>query len=206
VQRFAWDWAVSLREMATMQPELLLPAHGPAIGGERYVSEVLVNTAAALESLHEQTLRLMNSGARLDEVIHTVKLPVELAELPYLRPTYDEPEFVVRNLWRLYGGWYDGNPAHLKPAADVDLARETASLAGGADVLASRAEQLAETGELRLACHFAEMAVMADPESLRCHQVRAAVYDARRKLETSYMASGIFRSAALDSKERLTEN
>ena len=36
VQRFAWDWAVSLRAMAAMQPELLLPAHGPAVGGEPF--------------------------------------------------------------------------------------------------------------------------------------------------------------------------
>jgi alkyl sulfatase BDS1-like metallo-beta-lactamase superfamily hydrolase len=165
VQRFAWDWAVSLREMAAMQPELLLPAHGPAVGGQDMVAEVLLKTAEALESLHEQTLALMNSGARLNDVIHTVKLPQELADLPYLRPSYDEPEFVVRNIWRLYGGWYDGNPANLKPAADVGLACETAALAGGAEVLAARAEALAEEGDLRLASHFAEMAVMAEPES-----------------------------------------
>jgi alkyl sulfatase BDS1-like metallo-beta-lactamase superfamily hydrolase len=122
-----------------------------------------------------------------------------------LRPSYDEPEFVVRNIWRLYGGWYDGNPANLKPAADVALARETAALAGGADVLAARAEALAEEGDLRLASHFAEMAVMAEPESARCHQVRAAVYDARRKSEASYMARGIYRSAAIDSKVQLKD-
>ena len=205
VQRFAWDWAVALRAMAAMRPELLLPAHGPAVSGEEMIAEVLNNTAAALESLHEQTLRLMNSGARLDEVIHSVRLPQELADLPYLRPTYDEPEFVVRNLWRLYGGWYDGNPANLKPASDSDLARETAALAGGAEVLAARAEELAEAGDLRLASHLAEMAVMAEPDSTRCHQVRAAVYDARRRVEASYMARGIFRTAAIDSKDRLTE-
>ena len=205
VQRFAWDWAVSLREMAAMQPELLLPAHGPAVGGEEMVAEVLLKTAEALESLHEQTLALMNSGARLNDVIHTVKLPQELADLPYLRPSYDEPEFVVRNIWRLYGGWYDGNPANLKPAADVALAAETAALAGGAEVLAARAEAIAEEGDLRLASHFAEMAVMADPDSARCHQVRAAVYDARRKSEASYMARGIYRSAAIDSKVQLKD-
>ena len=205
VQRFAWDWAVSLRAMAAMQPELLLPAHGPAVGGEDMVAEVLLKTAEALESLHEQTLALMNSGARLNDVIHTVKLPQQLADLPYLRPSYDEPEFVVRNIWRLYGGWYDGNPANLKPAADVALACETAALAGGAEVLAARAEALAEEGDLRLASHFAEMAVMAEPESARCHQVRAAVYDARRKSEASYMARGIYRSAAIDSKVQLKD-
>ena len=28
---------------------------------------------------------------------------------------------IVRNIWRLYGGWYDGNPARLKPAPDEAL-------------------------------------------------------------------------------------
>lgn len=205
VQRYAWDWAVALREMAAKEPELLLPAHGPAIGGAARVRQVLVDTAAALESLHDQTLALMNSGARLDDVIHQVRLPDELAAKPYLQPTYDEPEFVVRNLWRLYGGWYDGNPAHLKPARDVELAREMAGLAGGADVLARRAEALASDGDLRLACHLVEMAVLADPESRTNHAVRAAVYDQRRRAESSFMATGIYRAAALDSRSRLDQ-
>ncbi len=203
VQRFAWEWAVALREMAALRPELLLPAHGMAIGGADRVVSVLQNTAEALESLHEQTLALMNTGARLDDVIHTVKLPDHLAELPYLQPTYDEPEFVVRNIWRLYGGWYDGNPAHLKPARDADLAREMASLAGGASILATRAESLATDGDLRLACHLVEMAYLADPDDVAVHAIRAAIYEARRKVEKSFMATGIYRAAALDSRDRL---
>jgi hypothetical protein len=35
--------------------------------------------------------------------------------------------------------------------------------------------------------------------------VRAAVYGARRKAEASYMARGIYRSASLDSREKLNE-
>ncbi len=204
VQRYAWDWAMALRQMAALAPDLLLPAHGPAIGGTERVVRVLTDTAEALESLHDQTITLMNTGARLDDVIHQVRLPDHLAGLPYLRPTYDEPEFVVRNLWRLYGGWYDGNPAHLKPAREVEVAREMAALAGGAEVLAARAEVLATT-DLRVACHLAEMAATASPDSRRCHEVRAAVYEARRDAEESYMASGIYRSAAIDARTRAEE-
>ena len=204
VQRYAWDWAVALRAMAALNPELLLPAHGPAVGGAHYVNTVLIDTATALESLHTQVLTFMNQGARLIDVVHTVRLPESLAGKPYLQPTYDEPEFVVRNLWRLYGGWYDGNPANLKPASDVAIAVETASLCGGALALASKAESLANT-DLRLACHFAELAVLAEPDNVRVHQVRAAVYETRRDIEQSFMASGIYRTAARDSRQRLRE-
>ena len=86
----------------------------------------------------------MNAGARLDEVLHTVRAPAHLVDLPYLRPVYDEPEFVVRNVWRLYGGWWDGNPATFKPAPERDLAGELAALAGGAAALADRALALLE--------------------------------------------------------------
>ena len=205
VQRFAWDWVLALREMAATGARLLLPAHGPAVGGDD-VALVLGDTADALESLHVQTLDLMNSGARLDDVIHTVRLPQHLADKPYLRPTYDEPEFVVRNIWRLYGGWYDGNPSHLKPAPDAALATEVARLAGSIDALVDRATTLAADGDLRLACHLIEMAVQADPSDLRSHQARAEIYDQRRRAESSYMASGIFRSAMLDSRAAVEDS
>ena len=119
--------------MVALSPEVLLPGHGvPVVGADR-VREALTSTAELLESLHEQTLAMMNAGARLDEIIHSVRAPSHLLEKPYLRPVYDDPEFIVRNTWRLYGGWYDGNPARLKPAPDAVLAAEVASLAGGVD-------------------------------------------------------------------------
>ena len=47
------------------------------------------------------------------------------------------------------------------------------------------------------------MAVLADPENPRAHQVRAEVFQARRDRETSLMARGIFGYAANESKTRL---
>src|SRR5260370_35072094 len=72
---------------------------------------------------------MMNSGATLDEIIHTVRAPDTIAGKPWLQAVYDEPEFIVRNIWRLEGGWYDGVPSNLKPASDAERAREIAALA-----------------------------------------------------------------------------
>ncbi|MCB1007088.1 MAG: MBL fold metallo-hydrolase, partial [Acidimicrobiales bacterium] len=205
VQRFAKDWAAALRSMAGLGAELLLPGHGLPIVGSDDVAMVLNDTATYLESLHDQTLALMNEGARLDDIVHTVRPPADLLDKPYLQPVYDEPEFIVRNVWRLYGGWYDGNPAHLKPAPDAALATEVAALAGGADVLARRAAEVAETGDLRLAGHLAELATQADPDSADAHRVRADVNDARARAERSTMAKGVFRWAATESREKAGE-
>ena len=160
-----------------------------------------IHTAALLESLVEQTLAMMNGGATLDEIIHTVEAPAELLDKPYLRPVYDEPEFIVRNLWRLYGGWYDGNPSRLKPARDADLGVEIASLAGGADRLAARAGELSEQGEHRLACHLAELAAGAAPDDRAVARVRADVYQRRLEHETSTMSQGIYAWAVKQSTD-----
>jgi alkyl sulfatase BDS1-like metallo-beta-lactamase superfamily hydrolase len=200
VQRYARDWAVALRQMAELGAELLLPGHGLPVAGAADVRSVLVDSADLLDSLHDQTVALMNEGARLSDIVHTVQAPAHLLDKPYLRPIYDDPEFIVRNIWRLYGGWYDGNPAHLKPAPDVDVAREVASLAGGPAALAERARALADGGDLRLAAHLAEMAAQAAPEDPAVHEVRADVYRRRVAAEPSLMAKGVFSGAAAESE------
>lgn len=202
VQRYPSEWAAALREMITLEPEVLLPGHGLPVLGAGRVRQALGDTAELLESLHDQTVALMNEGARLDEVVHTVEAPAHLLERPYLRPVYDEPEFVVRNTWRLYGGWYDGNPAHLKPAPEAALARELADLAGGPGALAERALALAESGELRLAGDLVELATQAAPDDQGIQRARAEVFGSRVKAERSTMSKGIFAWAATESRRR----
>lgn len=200
VQRYPVEWAAAMRDMAGMGAELFLPAHGLPIQGTKRIHMVLTDVASALEKLVQETLAMMNDGARLNDIIHSVSVAQEVLDKPYLNPMYDEPEFVVHNIWRLYGGWYDGNPAHLKPAPESALASEIAALAGGAGVLAQRAEAIADSGNFRLACHLAEMAVQAEPDNTAAHGIRADIYQRRRNTETSLMAKGIFAYAANESK------
>ena len=200
VQRFPLDWAAALREMAGMGAELLLPAHGLPIEGNARISRVLTEVAQALEDIVAAVVGMMNAGETLDSIIHTVKVPADTLAKPYLRPFYDEPEFVVRNVWRLYGGWWDGAASRLKPSPDAELATAIAHLAGGADVLLRRAEQAASEGDLRLACHFADLAGWAAPDDPAIHQGRAAIYLTRRKTEPSLMSKGIFAAAARESQ------
>lgn len=195
VQRYPDEWARALRRMETLGAEVLCPGHGPPIWGAERVRQALGETAELLEHLVTETLALMNQGATLDEVLGSVKAPARLLDRPYLRPVYDEPEFVVRNVWRLYGGWWDGNPAHLSPAPEATLARELAALAGGAARLARRAQELAEAGDLALACHLVELAFRASPDDAGIAATRKDVYLLRANAATSLMSKGIYRAA-----------
>jgi len=196
VQRYPKEWAAALRRMIELEPEYLLPGHGVPIIGAGRIRQALTDAADLLDSLVSQTLAIMNNGGRLDDAIHGVIAPPHLIDRPYLRPVYDEPEFIVRNIWRLYGGWWDGNPSTLKPAPDRELAAELASLAGGAQALAERATALADAGQLRLAGHLAELAWLAAPGDQGVGQVKRDVFTSLAETSTSTMASGVFRWAA----------
>jgi alkyl sulfatase BDS1-like metallo-beta-lactamase superfamily hydrolase len=207
VQRYPREWALALRRMLLLEAEFLLPGHGlPVVGADR-VRQALTDTAELLEALVDQTLAVMNAGGRLDDAIHSVRPPSELEERPYLRPVYDEPEFVVHTVWRQYGGWWDGNPATLKPAPERALAGELAELAGGAGVLADRAVELLalavespdpESADqaLRLAGHLAENAWLANPGDSAIQWARHQVFAARAQRATSTMARGVFTWAS----------
>lgn len=195
-QRYAGDWAVALRKMAALDAELLLPGHGFPIFGAERVRTALSDVAEYLESLHDQTLELMNQGATLDTILQTVRPPEHLFSRPYLRPVFDDPEFVVRNVWRFYGGWYGGDPSTLKPAPQADLARELAGLAGGGKRLAERAATLSHEGDMRLACHLAQLAGAASPDDPEVQRIRSDVFMRRASQESSSMARAIFEWAA----------
>ena len=75
VQRYPLDWARALRKMAALEVEVLSPGHGVIIVGRERVRQALTDTADFLESLHDQTVALMNQGATLDTILHTVRPP-----------------------------------------------------------------------------------------------------------------------------------
>jgi alkyl sulfatase BDS1-like metallo-beta-lactamase superfamily hydrolase len=202
VQRFPREWAAALRAMAQLGPEVLLPGHGVPIWGRDAVRRALDETASFLESLVDQVVTLMNTGARLDEILARVTVDPDLLARPYLAPIYDEPEFIVRNLYRLYGGWWDGNPAHLKPAREQALAQEVVALAGGPGVIATRANRLATDGAYALACELIELASQAAPENATIQGIRADIYSQRAKQERSLMARGVYTAAAESSRRR----
>lgn len=203
VQRFPLEWAAAMRAMAAKKPEYFLPAHGLPIRGSEQIAKVLNNCALVLEHLVKETLSMMNEGARKNEIVHTVKVDQALLDLPYLRPLYDEPEFVINNIWRLYGGWYDGNPANLKPALESSLATEIANLAGGSLHLGNRAMEVADDKDFRLACHLIEYAVNSDPSNKLLHSIRSKIYQLRVAEESSLMSKGIFGHASRESKKIL---
>jgi len=209
VQRYALDWAQALEAMAALRPLHLLPGHGPALSGEERIQDALTSTAAFLRSIHDQVVARMNEGKWLEDILREMEYPQELMQKPWLRPIYDHPEFIARNVYRLYGGWYDGDPADILPAHSHDIARELVGVCG-AEPLLARARALRDQGDpdgrgLQMACHIADFVRKGEPDNREAWLLWRDLFSARIAQEPSLMARGAFHSAVREAEARLEE-
>ena len=196
VQRYPWDWAAGLRRMADLRPRSLCPGHGgPIVDDPDLIQRMLRETADFLDHIVEQTLAALNDGSPPHvDIVHRVQLPV--SDSPWLQNVYDDAEFIIRNIIRYYGGWWNGRPSELKPPPRDALARELAALCGGPQALAQRAEELAGKEEYRLASALADFALEAAPDDQDVQQAVVRIYRARSEREEGLMARNLFASAA----------
>jgi alkyl sulfatase BDS1-like metallo-beta-lactamase superfamily hydrolase len=166
---------------------------------------VLTETAQYLRGIIDQVLPRLNAGEAPDDVFHAVTSDPELASRPYLLELYDHPKFIVRNLIRQWGGWWNGNAADLFPATTARQAAEIAALAGGVGALVARGRDLLASGDLELACHVAEWASRAEPADPAAQALKRDVYDRRIAATGNLMAQGIYRGAMNEAHLALGE-
>lgn len=202
VQRYAKEWADALEQMAALRPAHLLPGHGPAINDEGTIEDALLSTAHFLRTIHDQVVGGMNKGKLLEDIIRDLEWPA--TDRPWLQPIYDHPEFIARNVFRLYGGWWDGNAATMLPAHSSEVMGALIDAVGATPIL-DRAKAARDAGDLRLACHLVDFVRRGDPSNREGWELWRDLFTARAVQEESLMARGAFKAAVRDAEARLKE-
>lgn len=83
--RDAYVWAQSLQFMESLQSNYLVPSHTQPITGKEKIKEILNSYRDAILFVHDQTVRYMNKGYFIDDIISKVILPDHLYNHPYLQ-------------------------------------------------------------------------------------------------------------------------
>jgi len=191
------EWAESLDRMRQLHAAFLVGSHSRPLEGRDTIDHALANYAAAIRFVHDATVERMNEGKPLWQIREEVKLPPELASLPYLQPAYGTVEWGVTGVYRQYTGWYDFDPAHLAGGDPAPLAHALAEAAGGTAAIVKRARQAADAGDLQLALELAEVAIQAGDDGA-AHRLRAEVLEKLAAQTTNGIKRNFYQEAATD--------
>ncbi|MGW2691859.1 alkyl/aryl-sulfatase [Streptomyces sp. NPDC001296] len=149
--------------------------HWPTWGHENVVG-LLAEQRDLYAYLHDQTLRLLNSGLTAAEIAEELRLPPALEGAWHARGYYGSLNHNVKAVSQRYLGWYDGNPAHLWEHPPTDLARRYVEVAGGPEAMRAAARRYADSGDLRFAATLLNHLVFADPADEEAKELLAGVY------------------------------
>ncbi len=196
-QRFTIRWADTLDRLAALDATKLVTEFGPMIEGDD-VRHQLEATSRALRWLRDEVVQRMNAGMSEHEILADMTYPDELFDQPWMRPTYGDPDYIVRDLYREENGWWDRNPTSLHPAPPADAAAAVLSAIDPAVVVA-RARQLADAGDTQLALHVIDLVALStsdEPAVVEAKALKAELCNTRATQVQPYVSRSCYRSSA----------
>jgi alkyl sulfatase BDS1-like metallo-beta-lactamase superfamily hydrolase len=150
--------------------------HWPTWGGGK-VAEYLSLQRDLYAYLHDQTLRLMNTGLNGAEAAEVLAMPPALEQAWHTHGYYGSVSHNVKAVYQRYLGWFDGNPARLWPHPPAESSARYVECMGGSDAVVAKAEAYAAQGDLRFAAELLDRVVFADPDHATAKEVLAGVYE-----------------------------
>jgi len=192
-------WAETLEAMAALRPLKAVREFGPVIEGEDAVQRVLGHTARALRWLRAEVVALMNEGLNEQQVLARIRFPDELFAVEWMKPTYGDPSYIVRDIYRSENGWWDRNPTTLHPEAPEAVAEAVAGAISDKAGLVASARALADAGQWQLALHVIDLLATAPgdaPEIAEARALKAAWLRERAGQVQSYVSRNLYRVSA----------
>ncbi len=135
--------------------------HWPTWGAER-ATRFLEQQRDLYSYLHDQTLRMLNSGLTGSEIAEAMVMPPALEQAWHTRGYYGSVSHNVKAIYQRYMGWYDGNPAHLWQHTPEEAGRRYVSAMGGADAVVANAQQAFDAGDYRWAAEILNHVLFSD--------------------------------------------
>ncbi len=197
--RWALEYVESLNKVLALEPELVLPSHGPAIRGRDEIRRQLSRYRDAILYVHDATVKGMNEGKDVLTLMREITLPKELE----IGESYGRLTWSIRGIYEGYVGWFDGNVSTMFGPASQAYS-EIVRLAGGPDAVAGRAAELAASDPLR-ALYLTDMALAVDSAHRASLQARIAALKALDATSKNSNERGWLAAGLRDAEARLKQ-
>jgi alkyl sulfatase BDS1-like metallo-beta-lactamase superfamily hydrolase len=171
--RWALDYVKSLNKVMSLQPEILLPSHGPAVQGSDEIARRLTRYRDAIVYVHDAVVKGMNSGKDVYTLMREIHLPKELE----VGEGYGKLTWSIRGIYEGYAGWFDMNPANMYETPAEAIYGDLVKLAGGPDVVVKLAQLRLSEGKFTEALRLTDAALAADPSNRAALEAKLKALD-----------------------------
>ena len=181
--------------------EVMTGPHGPTFQGNARIREFLRVQRDMYGFLHNQSVRLMNSGVKIQDIGREVEalVPKSLSSLWHTRGYHGTYNHNARAVVNHYIGYYDGNPASLNPLKIKPEAQKYVEYMGGAKSILEKAQADFDRGEYTFVATVLDKLVTAEPDHWPARHLLADAYE-----QLGYQAEGPqFRHAYLSAAKEL---
>lgn len=167
-------YVAALDRLIDLAPSMLLPAHFDAVHGKAYIVKTLEVTRDGVQYVYDETVKGMNEGKSVYELMRSVKLPPDLE----ISQGHGKVSWNVRAIWELLAGWfYYEDVADLYAVPAKQIFPDLVELAGGPAALVARARQRLDAGRRLEALRLLDVAKSAGPEGEAALRLRLAIFE-----------------------------
>lgn len=159
--RWALDWISSIDKVLELKPDVVLSGHGEPILGNEEITRRLTRFRDAIQYVHDEVVKGMNSGKDVFTLMREIKLPAKFD----LSESFGKVSWGVRGIYDGYAGWFDTNPASMYELPPSSVYPDLVTLAGGAEPVVRLAMEKLEGGKPVEALHLAEVVLAYDPRN-----------------------------------------
>ncbi len=186
-----------------MDPMHLVGVHGQPISGKANTRRALSDYRDSIQFIWDQTVRGMNDGLSLEEIVARVRLPARLAASPFIPEHYGEVAYHVRAVHGGLLGWYDMEASHLHRLAPQDEAQRMVKGFGGRAAMQAQAEAALQDREISWALQLADYLVRSEPQEPAGRALKARALRAMAQATTAANTRSVCLTQALELEGRI---
>jgi len=157
--------------------EFFFASHNWPEWGNQNIRAYLEEQRDIYRYIHDQTLRLANTGYTPREIADEVEEPEMMKRSFSVRGYYGTLNHNVKATYQKYYGYFDGNPVNLEPHPPVEEGKRYVQAMGGAEAVLENAWAAFEEGDYRWAATVLNHLVFADPANQTAKEMLASTYE-----------------------------
>jgi alkyl sulfatase BDS1-like metallo-beta-lactamase superfamily hydrolase len=197
--RWALDWISSIDKVLALKPEIVLSGHGDPIVGNADITRRLTRFRNAIQYVHDETVKGMNSGKDVFTLMREIKLPASFD----LTESFGKVSWSVRGIYDGYAGWFDMNPSTMYELPPSRVYPDLVKLAGGPDPLVRLALEKLGAGKPVEALQVTDVVLAADQNNHAALGARLKALDYLRERCENYVEAGWLDYGIRTTKEKL---